>query len=113
MPNEKHTGFNVHQDADLFAEAINFTSATTGFAARLIEKDYFASILLRHLCDGRVDLVFKGGTCLSKVYWGFSRLSEDLDFSIAMPLDATPGQRRRVASPMKQAINMPYRLPYR
>ena len=42
MTNENGAGFNVHEDADLFAEAINFTAATTGFAARLIEKDYFA-----------------------------------------------------------------------
>ena len=105
MPNENVAGFNVHEDADLFAEAINFTSATTGFAARLIEKDYFASMLLRHLCSGSTDLVFKGGTCLSKVYWDLSRLSEDLDFSVAMPLDATRGQRREAASPMKQVMS--------
>ena len=105
MTNENGAGFNVHEDADLFAEAINFTSATTGFAARLIEKDYFASILLHHLCSGSTDLVFKGGTCLSKVYWGLSRLSEDLDFSVAVPLDATRGQRREAASPMKQAMS--------
>lgn len=94
MSNENDASFNVHEDPDLFAEAINFTSATTGFAARLIEKDYFASVLLRHLCSGSADLVFKGGTCLSKVYWGFSRLSEDLNFSVAVPLDATRSQRR-------------------
>ena len=105
MPNENGAGSNVHEDAALFAEAINFTSATTGFAARLIEKDYFASMLLRHLCSGSTDLVFKGGTCLSKVYWGLSRLSEDLDFSVAVPLDATRGQRREAASPMKQAMS--------
>ena len=104
MPNENGAGFNIHEDADLFAEAINFTSATTGFAARLIEKDYFASVLLRHLCSGSADLVFKGGTCLSKVYWSFSRLSEDLDFSVAVPIDATRGQRRAAASSMKQAV---------
>ena len=69
MSNENGAGFDIHEDPDLFAEAINFTSATTGFAARLIEKDYFASVLLRHLCRGSADLVFKGGTCLSKVYW--------------------------------------------
>jgi len=105
MPDENGAGLNVHEDPDLFAEAINFTSATTGFTARLIEKDYFASLLLRHLCSGSTDLVFKGGTCLSKVYWGFSRLSEDLDFSVPVPLDATRGQRRAAAAPMKQAVN--------
>jgi predicted nucleotidyltransferase component of viral defense system len=112
MPNEKGAGFNVHEDADLFAEAINFTAATTGFAARLIEKDYFASVLLRHLCSGSADLVFKGGTCLSKVYWDLSRLSEDLDFSVAVPPNATRGQRRAAAFPIKQAVDaIPATLP--
>lgn len=93
----------IHEDPDLFVEAINYTSATTGFAARLIEKDYFASLLLRHLYGRSHNLVFKGGTCLSKVYWDFSRLSEDLDFAVSMPLDATRGQRRAATSSMKQA----------
>jgi len=105
MSNENDAVFNLHEDADLFAEAINFTAATTGFAVRLIEKDYFASVLLRHLCRESTDLVFKGGTCLSKVYWDFSRLSEDLDFSVAVPPEATRGQRRSAASPMKQAVS--------
>jgi predicted nucleotidyltransferase component of viral defense system len=98
----------IHDDPDLFVEAINYTSATTGFAARLIEKDYFASLLLRHLCGRSHNLVFKGGTCLSKVYWNFSRLSEDLDFAVSVPLDATRRQRRAATSSMKQfAATMP------
>jgi predicted nucleotidyltransferase component of viral defense system len=72
MPNESNASFNIHEDADLFAEAINFTSAMTGFAARLIEEDYFASVLLRYLCGGSADLVFRGGTCLSR-FIGASR----------------------------------------
>jgi len=105
MPNENDTGLDVHEDAVLFAEAVNFTSATTGLAARLIEKDYFASVLLRHLCSGSADLVFKGGTCLSKVHWDFSRLSEDLDFSVPVTRDATRGHRRAAASRIKQVIS--------
>ena len=31
------------------------------------------------------NLVFKGGTCLNKVYYDYFRLSEDLDFSMRMP----------------------------
>jgi len=106
MPNENGAGLDVHEDRDLFAEAVNFASATTGFAARLIEKDYFASVLLRHLCSGSADLVFKGGTCLSKVYWDFSRLSEDLDFSVPVARDATRGQRRAAASLIKHVISV-------
>ncbi len=35
----------LHEDADLFREAVRFTQSETGFIARLIEKDYFCSIL--------------------------------------------------------------------
>jgi predicted nucleotidyltransferase component of viral defense system len=105
MPNEKAAGLDVHEDAVLFAEAITYTSATTGFAARLIEKDYFASVLLRHLCRECADLVFKGGTCLSKVYWDFSRLSEDMDFSVPVASGATRGERRAAAARVKDAMS--------
>ena len=62
-------------------EAIRFTAEETGFAPRLIEKDYFCSVILEALAAADVPLVFKGGTCLAKVHSGFFRLSEDLDFS--------------------------------
>lgn len=41
--------FAFHADADLFREALNFTAARTGFVPRLIEKDYFCTLLLAHL----------------------------------------------------------------
>ena len=46
---------HVHEDPDLFREAVNFTTAETAFASRLIEKDYFCTVLLAYLagCDGR------------------------------------------------------------
>lgn len=74
----------THEDRDWFLEAVNFTAATTGFSPRLIEKDYFCTVLLQHLATAGV-LVFKGGTCLAKVHGEFYRLSEDLDFVIPMP----------------------------
>ena len=57
----------------LFAEAIGFTSAETGFIPGLIEKDYYCSVLLQDLGSAGADLVFKGGTLLAKVHAGFYR----------------------------------------
>ena len=68
------------EDPELLREAIGFTAATTGFQPALVEKDYFASVVLEWLASRRPELVFKGGTALSKVHSGFFRLSEDLDF---------------------------------
>lgn len=48
-------------------------------ALELIEKDFYLNVLLSKLnLEG---YVFKGGTCLAKVYLDYFRFSEDLDFT--------------------------------
>jgi len=94
-----------HEDARLFREAVSFTAAQTGFAARLVEKDYFCTLLLAHLAPAMgTQVVFKGGTCLAKVHVDFYRLSEDLDFAIPLPVDASRARRSRCAEAIKGAI---------
>jgi hypothetical protein len=94
----------LHQDLALFREAVTYTAAETGFAPRLIEKDYFCTVLLQHLAGAGCGLVFKGGTCLAKVHAGFYRLSEDLDFVIPTPVDASRAERSRRAAGSKTAV---------
>lgn len=94
-----------HEDAVLFREAVNFTAARTGFPARLIEKDYFCTLLLAYLSPEMSEqVVFKGGTCLTKVLVGFYRLSEDLDFAISLPVDSSRASRSRCVETMKVAV---------
>jgi len=92
-------------DPDYLGEAIVYTAAETGFSQRLIEKDYFCSVLLAYLSGCDEDLVFKGGTCLTKIHTGFYRLSEDLDFVFPMPVDATRSQRSSRIKTMKKAVD--------
>ena len=94
----------LHEDPALFREAVNYTAAETGFVSRLIEKDYFCTVLLQHLAGTGCGLVFKGGTCLAKVHAGFYRLSEDLDFAIPTPVDASRADRSRCAAESKAAV---------
>lgn len=94
----------LHQDPALFREAVTYTAAETGFAPRLIEKDYFCTVLLQHLAGAGCGLVFKGGTCLAKVHVGFYRLSEDLDFIIPTPVDVSRAERSRRAVESKAAV---------
>lgn len=103
----------LHEDVPLFREAITFTAAKTGFNAPVIEKDYFCTVLLGDFArHGGADLIFKGGTCLAKVHVGFYRLSEDLDFAIPMPVDASRSERSRAADTIKQAVaGVSQRLP--
>ncbi|HNS31640.1 MAG TPA: nucleotidyl transferase AbiEii/AbiGii toxin family protein [bacterium] len=102
---------NFHEDPDFFREAVNFTAAETYFSPRLIEKDYFSTLLLQYLSIEDT-LVFKGGTCLAKVHAGFYRLSEDLDFAISMSLNASRAERSKQAAGLKQHIAaLPQQVP--
>lgn len=99
-------------DPALLREAIRFTSAETDFNPRLIEKDYFCSVVLEYLAASGAGLTFKGGTCLSKIHGSFYRLSEDLDFSISTALEASRGDRSRSAARLKEAVEaIPKHLP--
>ena len=96
---------NAHDDADLFRAAVQFTAAESGFVPRLIEKDYFCTVLLDYLSrSAGSELVFKGGTCLAKVHMELYRLSEDLDYSISITADAHRSERSKQAEPVKMAL---------
>jgi len=99
-------------DPDLLVQAIGLTARQTGFQPRLVEKDYFCSVVLEYLAASDTDLTFKGGTSLAKVHGSFYRLSEDLDFSISTPLDASRKERSRRAEPLKRIVgDVPKYLP--
>lgn len=54
------------------------------------EKDYLLDLILFSLGKhSKNELVFKGGTCLSKFYH-LDRFSEDLDFSAILPIEVGP-----------------------
>jgi len=101
-----------HKDQELFQASVRYTSEQTGFVARLIEKDYMCSVVLEYLSrSSEGSLIFKGGTCLAKVYWDFNRLSEDLDFIIPMPIESKRKERSRQVTPYKEAlVNLPKEL---
>jgi predicted nucleotidyltransferase component of viral defense system len=98
------TPLRAHEDPALFREALAYTAAETGFVARLVEKDYFCTVLLQYLAGAGTALIFRGGTCLAKVHAGFYRLSEDLDYVIPMATSATRGERSRRAESAKKAV---------
>jgi hypothetical protein len=98
-------------DVDLLVQAIEFTARQSGFNPRLVEKDYFCSVVLEYLAGSDADLTFKGGTCLAKVHSAFYRLSQDLDFSISTPMTASRKARSRRADRLKPAVgDIPKRL---
>ena len=94
----------LHEDRDRLSEALNFTEAAMTFSARLVEKDYYCTVLLEYLAGHIPGLVFKGGTCLAKVHANFFRLSEDLDFVIPVAEGIARTQRQKLVAPLKKAF---------
>lgn len=95
----------IHESPDIFRQALSFTEAETGFVQRLIEKDYYCSLILADFEPlFNCGLVFKGGTSLSKVHAGFYRLSEDLDFAISIATTAGRRDRRDAIAPIRKHL---------
>lgn len=95
----------LHNDKEEFLKILERTSAQTGFPLRLLEKDYYITVVLSKINELSRDLVFKGATCLSKIYYSYYRLSEDLDFTLKLSVDnPTRTTRRKTIRPIKDSI---------
>ncbi len=104
----------IHHDKADLKLALEYTQKTTGFSMVLIEKDFYCSLLLEYFFnENDISLVFKGGTCLNKVYLGFYRLSEDLDFSIPVEIKSSRSLKSAKIDPIKEMfLKLPKTLPY-
>lgn len=68
------------------ATYINELAAKRGISTVIVEKDFWVVWTLAHLFEVPMmkdQLVFKGGTSLSKVFGAIDRFSEDIDLSIS------------------------------
>jgi len=101
---EMHFPYPHDADPEVFREALAYSEATTGFTVTLIEKDYYCSLVLQYFFASDTSLVFKGGTCLSKVHADFYRLSEDLDLIISVNVDSDRSERRAEIEPVKRML---------
>ncbi len=72
---EKYQNIEKQQFLDILS-----TSNIHGFEPFKFEKDFLLTLILIKFGEKYPDLIFKGGTCLNKVYFPYFRLSEDLDF---------------------------------
>ncbi len=88
-----------------FTAAVEYTAGQHAFSTNLIEKDYLCSLVLIYLYQQESPLIFKGGTLLAKAHADFYRLSEDLDFTIPIPYNATRRERSRAIKEVKSFLN--------
>lgn len=74
----------LHEDTEAFSELVQATAEAVGLPQVYIEKDYWVTKALKHLSESAHvnDVVFKGGTSLSKAYRLVERFSEDIDLAV-------------------------------
>ena len=95
----------IHDNKEEFIKILERAAKKKGFLLPLIEKDYYLTLILSRVHELSESLIFKGGTCLNKIYYAYYRLSEDLDFSMVLPrYEATRSQRRKCIQPVKDRI---------
>lgn len=95
----------IHNDKEAFLKVIDLAAKQKGFLPLLMEKDYYLTLILSRTHQLSEGLIFKGGTCLNKIYFSYYRLSEDLDFSMQLPPSKlTRGVRRKAIQPVKDKI---------
>lgn len=85
---------NLHTDTKLFRQAIQYVSDTLGIPAIYVEKDYWVTYALRKIVNAPIgkEVIFKGGTALSKCFKLIERFSEDIDF-VVLRNDKESGNR--------------------
>ena len=71
----------LHENKELYKDAILATAQLKGIPEIYIEKDYWVTLALNRIFTSNTgkDAIFKGGTALSKCYQIIERFSEDID----------------------------------
>ena len=90
----------LHNNKDLFEQVILRTADDFGITPAIIEKDYYVTLFLKEIVKVYPDIIFKGGTSLSKCHKLIHRFSEDIDLNIDTENKPTEGQRKK----LKEAI---------
>ena len=99
----------LHENRELFQEIIESASEALREDIEVVEKDYYVTMILKLLSEKLENVVFKGGTSLSKGYHAINRFSEDIDITF----DSHIGEGKRKALKYKamQKISGELKMP--
>lgn len=95
----------LHNDLSSFEQIILRVSDETGIEASIIEKDYYVTLFLQKIVERQPNIIFKGGTSLSKCYKLINRFSEDIDLSLETETHPTQGQRKKLKENITSIID--------
>lgn len=95
---------NLHNEKEFFNDIILAASRSLGINSAIIEKDYYVTLLLKNIIERNSDIIFKGGTSLSKCYKLINRFSEDIDLGLNVN-KATEGMKKSLKRDILNAID--------
>lgn len=74
----------LHENKQLFRQAVQFTAQQMNIPEIYVEKDYWVTFALHTIFNHDIgkDTIFKGGTALSKCFNLIERFSEDIDLVV-------------------------------
>jgi predicted nucleotidyltransferase component of viral defense system len=79
-----------------------------GIHETFVEKDWYVTQIIRQLVEqpyDSVELIFTGGTALSKAHKLIERFSEDIDFRVVLEGEPTTSAGRRILSGFKNEVS--------
>ncbi|MEP2058020.1 MAG: nucleotidyl transferase AbiEii/AbiGii toxin family protein [Maribacter litoralis] len=100
----------LHENRELFNQAIRATAQRMGILDIYIEKDYWVCYALNTIFKGNFKdvVVFKGGTALSKCHEIIERFSEDIDLVVLTEEDDTNSEKRSKLRDITKSLIEPF-----
>ncbi len=97
----------LHENKELFQNAVLATSQQKGIPEIYIEKDYWVTFALHNIFSNEIgkETVFKGGTALSKCFNLIQRFSEDIDLVVLRKESETGNQLKNKIKKISNSVS--------
>ena len=97
----------LHENQELFRDAVIATAQQKGIREIYVEKDYWVTYALFHIFKSEIrkETVFKGGTALSKCFGMIQRFSEDIDLVVLKDQNETGNQLKNKIKKISKCVS--------
>jgi len=97
---------NLHENSELFKDAIIATSQARNIPEIYIEKDYWVTLALSSIFNSKIgeSAIFKGGTALAKCNRLIERFSEDIDIVLLNDGNTSANQLKSKLKKISKAV---------
>jgi predicted nucleotidyltransferase component of viral defense system len=97
----------LHENRELFKDYITSISQALNYLdPSIVEKDYYVTLFLKKIMMIQPNIIFKGGTSLTKCYKIINRFSEDIDLNVdTESAKLTEGDRKKLKRDILNVIS--------